>query len=414
MSQTIRSHQYTNGLVLVAETMDWVESAAFTLVLPAGCARDPQDQLGLANFVCEMVQRGCGDLDSRRFVEALDRLGADRSASVSQAHTSFGAAMLAENLLDVLAIYRDLICHPLLPASQLEEGRLVCLQEIMSLEDDLAQRTMQELRRQTYGDPWGRSSQGCESHIEQVQPDDIQRFYAQNYVPSGAILSVAGKIEWEPLRERVGELFDEWTSVSQPDIPDVIPSHTMTHIPYDSSQTQIGIAYPTVPYRHNDYFQSRGAVGVLSDGMSSRLFTEVRELRGLCYSVFASYHSFRDHARVLCYSGTSTERSQETLDVMIAELQKLTAGITEQELNRLKARVKAASIMHQESSPSRSGAMAADWFHLGRARTLDEVHAFIDGLTCTSINGFLAANPPTDFSIVTLGEKPLENPLAVS
>ena len=119
MTQEIRSHLFPNGLTLVAESMDWVESAAFTLVLPAGCSHDPQQQLGLANFTCEMVQRGCGPRDNRQFVEDLDRLGADRSASVSQVHTSFGAAMLAENLPRVLEIYADLALRPLLPPEQL-------------------------------------------------------------------------------------------------------------------------------------------------------------------------------------------------------------------------------------------------------------------------------------------------------
>lgn len=414
MQQAIQSHRLKNGLVLVAETMDWVESAAFSLVLPAGCTRDPEHRLGLANFTCEMVQRGAGPLDSRRFVEALDRLGADRSASVSQAHTSFGAAMLAENLAPVLKIYADVVRAPQMPESQLEDGRLVCFQEIQSLEDDLAQRLMHELKRQTYGMPWGRNSQGNLAGIENTSLGDIKEFFQANYVPDQAVLSVAGKIDWPSLVDQVETFFGDWTGKASNVAPQITTTPSVVHIPHDSNQTQIGIAYHTIPYRHQDYFQSRGAVGVLSDGMSSRLFTEVRELRGLCYTVYASYHSLRDQARVLCYAGTSTERAQETLDVMVAELRRLSAGIDEPELLRLKARVKSASIMHQESSPARSGAMAADWYHLGRARTMAEIDQIINGLSCDSINRFLAANPPSDFCIVTLGEKPLESPRAVS
>jgi predicted Zn-dependent peptidase len=414
VNQEIRSHQFPNGLVLVAERMDWVESAAFSLMVPAGCVRDPDDRLGLANFTCEMVQRGAGSMDSRQFVERLDRLGADRSASVSQAHTSFGAAMLAENLRDVLSVYADVVRRPMLPAKQLEDGRLVCAQEIQSLEDDLAQRLMQELRRQTYGTTWGRNSQGTMEGIEQTSLDDIRQFFVDNYVPDQAVLSVAGNIQWNAVVAAVEELFGDWTGTRRPVAPQIATQPSVVHIPHESNQTQIGVAYTTVPYRHPDYFKARGAQGVLSDGMSSRLFTEVRELRGLCYSVYASYHSQRDQARILCYAGTSTERAQETLDVMTAELLRLSEGITEEELGRLKARVKSALIMHQESSPARSGAMAADWYHLGRTRTMDEINTIIDQLTCESINEYLAQNPPADFCIATLGEKPLESPLAVS
>jgi predicted Zn-dependent peptidase len=174
------------------------------------------------------------------------------------------------------------------------------------------------------------------------------------------------------------------------------------------------VAYPSVPYSHPDYFQARGAVGILSDGMSSRLFTEVREKRGLCYSVYASCHSLRDQGSVLCYAGTSTERAQETLDVLLEVLTDLANGVHPNELQRLKARIKSALIMQQESSASRCFAMAGDWYHLGRILTLDELGRILDHLNCASINAYLAANPPADFCVVTLGEKPLEVSLGIS
>jgi predicted Zn-dependent peptidase len=155
-------------------------------------------------------------------------------------------------------------------------------------------------------------------------------------------------------------------------------------------------------------------VGVLSSGSSSRLFTEVRERRGLCYTVYASLHTQRDRASVLCYAGTTAERAQETLDVTVQELNKLGQGIEQSELDRLKARIKSSLIMQQESTTARSGSIARDWYHLGRARTLDEVGRLIDELSAESINGFLQKNPPHDLLIVTLGPEPLEVPVGIS
>jgi predicted Zn-dependent peptidase len=148
--------------------------------------------------------------------------------------------------------------------------------------------------------------------------------------------------------------------------------------------------------------------------MSSRLFTEVRENRGLCYAVHAGCHSLRDRGSVLCYSGTTTERAQETLDVLLAEIVRLSNGIAADELQRLTAKIKSALIMQQESSTSRSGSIAADWYHLGRVQTLDELRGIIDGLTCKSVNAYLKANRPRNFRIVTLGAQELETPSAVS
>ena len=154
---------------------------------------------------------------------------------------------------------------------------------------------------------------------------------------------------------------------------------------------RLGLPILLSPYCDQDYFQARGAVGVLSDGMSSRLFTEVREKRGLCYSVYATYHSLRDEGLVSSVTrGTSTERAQETLDVILCELRRLTDGIQENELQRLKARVKSALIMQQESSMARSGAIAGDWYHLKRVRPLVELQQIVDDLSCQSVGDYLS------------------------
>jgi predicted Zn-dependent peptidase len=115
----------------------------------------------------------------------------------------------------------------------------------------------------------------------------------------------------------------------------------------------------------------------------------------------------------LCYAGTTAERAQETLNVTVSELQRLGEGIQQSELDRLKARIKSALIMQQESTSARSGALARDWYHLGRARSLDEVGQLVDGLSAETINRFLKANPPRDLLVVTLGPQPLEVPAGI-
>ena len=219
---------------------------------------------------------------------------------------------------------------------------------------------------------------------------------------------MAGRIEWESLRDLVGELLADWEPCTDEPITEEAAPGGYLHVPYDAGQMQIGIAYPSVPYRHPDYFQAWGAVGALSGGMSSRLFTEVRERRGLCYSIYATYHTLRDRGAVLCYAGSSTQRAQETLDVTLHELVRLGQGVEQNELDRLKARIKNALIMQQESSSARSSSIARDWYHLGCARTMDELGRLVDDLTSRSINAYLAENPPRDFTIVTVGAQELK------
>ncbi|MCB9923578.1 MAG: insulinase family protein [Planctomycetaceae bacterium] len=401
-------------MTLLAEPMDWLESAAFTLLIPAGADRDPQKLAGLSNFVCEMTQRGCGSRSSRQFIEDLELLGVDSSGSVSNAFTSYGGSMPAERLHEALTIYADVARRPHLSEDQFEDAQQVCIQEVRSHDDDLSHKVMTELRRRRYADPYSRVSYGNIEAIEAITIKDIRSHFQRFHQPRGAILSVAGNIEWSSLCEQVGELFADWTGTDAAIEETAAPVEPYTHIQHDSSQTHLGVSYASVPYADDDYFQSYGAVGVLSGGMSSRLFMEVREKRGLCYAVYASCETVRDRGAVVAYAGTTTERAQETLDVLVTELLRLKEGVCEEELLRLKARIKSQLIMAQESSNARSSQIAWDWYHLNRVRTLAELSSLIDALTCQTINQYLVDHPPSDFRIVTLGASQLEIPRGIS
>ena len=244
--------------------------------------------------------------------------------------------------------------------------------------------------------------------MQQITVDEIQQFVRQHHDPRDTILSVAGKIDWAQLKDWAEELFGAWDPLESCPVAASPPQRGYEHVKHESSQTHLAIAFPAVPYRDPLYYHARGAIGVLSDGMSSRLFTEVRQKRGLCYTVYASYHSLRDEGAVFCYSGTSSESAQETLDVIMVELQRLTQGIDEYELQLLKTRVKNALIMQQESSATRAMSMAGDWYHRGEVQSLERVARTIENLTVDSINAFLKEHPPADFSVATVGPHALE------
>ena len=147
-----------------------------------------------------------------------------------------------------------------------------------------------------------------------------------------------------------------------------------------------------------------------SGGMSGRLFTEVREKRALCYSVWAGYSSLKGRGSILGYAGTSNERAQATLDCFVAELQRLTKGVTSEELERAKIGLKASTIMQGESTSARSGAIAHDYFMRGRIRTLEEVKDAIDAVTVEQVNAYLKKHEPGPFTIVIVGPKELKLP----
>ena len=408
MPQAIFHHTFANGLTLLAERMDHVRSASLNVLVPAGCVFDPPERLGLNAVLSDMITRGAGPRDSRSLTLALDNLGVDRNESVSSMHMRFWGATLARNLPAALDIYADVLLRPHLPDDEIDAVKSLAMQDIRGLEDEPRSKVLVELRKHHYPAPLSNDHRGTAETVETVTGDDVRRQHRRLFRPNGTIVSVAGNVDWPALLDQVGRLFADWPA--GPEIPLTYgPSPArLAHLTRDVEQTQIAVAYPSVPVGDPDYYAALGAVNVLSGGMSSRLFTEIREKHGLCYSVWASYQTFKDRASVLSYAGTTNQRAQETLDLLLKELRRLQEGIEAEEVGRLKAGLKSTLIMQQESTGARALALASDWYHLGRVRPFDEIQSAIDGLTPVAILAHLRRCPPRDFTIVTLGPQELK------
>src|SRR5690606_9279255 len=147
--------------------------------------------------------------------------------------------------------------------------------------------------------------------------DDVVRHYRTSIRPNGSILGIAGAVEPSAVLDLAAELFGDWTGVEEPTLQTGPRGPRRDHIEHESTQTHIGISYDAIPYGDPEYYAAWAAVGVLSGSMSSRLFTEVREKRGLCYAISASLTSLKHAGQVLCYAGTTNERAQQTLDVTL-------------------------------------------------------------------------------------------------
>lgn len=410
MGQQVYQHRLDNGLVLLAERMEHVRSAAINFLVPAGCAYDPPGRLGVASVLAEMITRGAGDRDSRQLSLALDGLGLDRDESVGAINMRFWGSTLARNVPAALDIYADILLRPHLPEDELEPVQALALQDIQSLEDAPQQKVMVELRRRYYPPPLSKDRRGTAADIEALTPGAVREHHRRLFRPNGAILSVAGNIEWEPLKAQVGRLFGDWKPGDDPDLTPVPHAPTSTHLAKDTQQTQVALAYPSVPVPHPDYYAARAAAAVLSGGMSSRLFTEVREKRGLCYSVYAFHETFKDRGTMLAYVGSEVADAQQALDVLVGELRRLKDGIEDDEIDRVKAGLKSSLIMQEESTSARAGAIATDWYYLGRVRSFDEIQAAIDGLSPRAVLDHLGRFPVAGVTLVTLGPDPLVMP----
>ena len=405
--QVIHTHQLANGLTVVVEPMRDVQSAAFSFLIPGGSAFDPVQQNGTAGILTDWITRGAGDLDSRDLSNALDNLGVQRSENTGINHLSFSAASLGLNVPAALRLYADILQRPHLPEEEFEAAMAGVEQSLRAMEDEPQRKVIIELRRRCYDAPWGLPTEGCLEDLPNITPDSVRAHFQRNLRPNGAILGIAGCVDLDEVLGVINDTFGAWTTQPEPEFATAPRGERIGHIHHESTQTHIGIAYDGIEYSHPDYYKAWAAVGVLSGGMSSRLFTEVREKRGLCYSVNASLNSMKHEGRVLCYAGTTAERAQETLDVTLGELVRLGDGIESHELERCKARAKSSLIMQQESTSSRASSIARDWHFLKRVQTLDDIRRDIDELTVESVLAYVHQHPARDFTVLTIGPNQL-------
>jgi len=403
----ICAQELANGAVLIVEPMLDVQSAALAMLVPAGSIYEPAGRNSVAAVLSELIMRGAGDRNSRALNAALDTLGAQRSESVGWNFITLSSALLADNLPAVLKLYADVVLRPHLPAAEVEPSVAGIEQELLSIEDEPQRKALLELRRRCYDSPWGLPPEGNLDDLPQVSHANLQEHYRRCFRPNGTLIAVAGNVDPDAVSRLVKDLFADWQPQPEPDVIRGPRGPRVDHLQDESAQTQIAIAFPSVPYSDPDYFAAWAVASVLGGGSSSRLFTEVRERRGLCYSVYATHNTLLTEGRLLVYAGTTAERAQETLDVTLAELRKLADGIGADELDRCKARAKSSLVMLQESTSSRAGAIARDWFHLRRVVTLDDVGALIDALTVDRLMSYLERHPLAEPTLLTMGRDPL-------
>ena len=408
MTERVDKHILKNGMVVLGEPMEEVGSVAFDFMLPAGAARLPEGCCGAASVISDWIFRGAGDKDSKELGDALDGLGLHRASSVGSSHITTGAALEAGNLAEALNLYADIILRASLKEEQFGLARQLAIDEVKALDDNPRQKVMLKLREQFYPSPLGRSSLGEIEELKALTAEKTRQIIEDNFNLSQTILSVAGKYDFDAIVKQMENLFETNRQKALKPVTLSPPAGKYTHIHNEGAQVHIGLMTETVRPTDADYYNARVAVSVLSGGMSARLFTEVREKRGLCYAVGARYHGLKEAAGIACYAGTTPEKAQETLDVITAEFNRLAEGIGEEEIERARVGLKSAVILQSESSSSRAGAIGSDYYILGRVRSLDEIKDKIEEISVGSVLGFLRDNKFKDFTVVTIGPKSID------
>ncbi len=396
---------------LIVEPMGGVRSAAMTWLLPCGCATDPVEIEGVSTLIQELLLRGCGGRTSREDADAFDRIGSNRAANVGTYAMVVSASMLGKSVERTLPLLIDMVRSPAMDQDALDASKDLATQAIDSLKDDPQERAMIAARARHQPAPINRSGLGTKSGLEACTRDKVIAHWQSHALPRGSIISFAGDVDPQTLEAHLNTLLAGWSGTAPTPVIGSVGPRGYAHENDPSAQVQIVWIADAPSETSPDSVLEKLLINVLSGGMSGRLFSEVREKRGLCYAVSAGYRGDKDWGSITAYVGTTPQRAQESLDVLRAELDRISTpagAVTAEEFARAKIGMKSSLVFSGESAGARATAIAADYRRLGRPRTLDEMAAEIDAVTLDQLNTYAAHRRWGSVTIQTVGQSTLK------
>lgn len=391
-------HRLPNGLEMIGQRMPSLGSVVFGMQIGAG-ARDEDDaHLGLNQLLDDLLFQGTATRNARQITDAIELLGARRISGVSFETARYGAQVVHTKLDEALDLWADILLRPTFPKKEFDQLRPLLLQAIRRREDEPMRRIGELITREFYrGSRLARPILGTEATVGALRIEDVRDFYDRYYRADRALFAIAGNFEWEHVVTQVARLFGGWPSggaASYVDTPQ--PATTLAVEQDKGEQEHLYFAAPSVTFGDPDYYANILMAEIFGGGMTSRLFAEVREKRGLVYSVSAYPQPSQTIGALLLYAGTPPEKTEETVGVILDELRKLEAGgVTQDELDRAKVQIKSELVMQSESSSARMSSLLRAWWYERRIIPVAEVKAAIDAVTVEQIAGLLRRFPPT-------------------
>jgi predicted Zn-dependent peptidase len=397
------------GMPLACERVDGARSVSVCWSLPAGSAHDPENLCGISSVASELILRGAGSMDSRAMADAFDRAGALRSAEPSIRRMAVSATTTGDRLGELLGLLAEMVLRPRFDEASIEPTKALALQSLESLKDDPQERAVLAARLRHLPAPYNRSTYGDAAGIRAISRDNAAAWWAAHAVPVGSVMSIAGDVDPGAAATTLDGLLGGWSGSCADPRPVGTPSRGYAHEPDESNQVQVVVVHDGPSAADPDADMERLAVSVLSGGMSGRLFTKVREERGLCYAVHASYRADQDRGVVSSYVGTTPERARESLTVLMEQLDQINNGdVTEDEFHRAQIGMRSKLVFSGESTGARAGSIAGDLFTLGRVRSLDERLESFASITLDRLNAYLRRRKPGTPTIQTLGPAAVE------
>jgi predicted Zn-dependent peptidase len=376
-----------SGVRVVTEAMPSVRSIALGLWVRAGSRDESVEQAGISHFLEHLLFKGTDRFSSREIDEAFDAMGAEVNAGTGKETTSVYSRFLDGHLERAFDVLQDMVLRPAYP--EIDSERQVVIEEIAMYEDEPADKVHDILADAVFGNhPLGRPIIGRAEVVSSVPVPDIAAYHDSRYLPSNMVVAAAGNIEHDRLVELVAAAVDgrEGSPAPAPsDGPEQIEPRRRFH-QKDTEQYHLCLGAPGIPRADERRFTLRVLDTVLGGSSSSRLFQEVREKRGLAYSVYSYASQYADSGQVAVYVGTRPENVAEAMDVIGTELRRLHEdGIGEEEFERARENVKGRTVLSMESTLTRMNRLGGSVLMGVPLLTVDEVLAELDRITLDDV-----------------------------
>ncbi len=386
---TLRLATLPNGFRIVTETMPGFKSASIGVWVGAGGRHERAEQNGIAHFLEHMAFKGTKKRSALQIAEAVEDVGGYINAYTSREMTAYYARVLSADVELALDVISDIVLNPVFDKKEIETERHVILQEIgqaLDTPDDIIFDWLQEV---SYPDqPFGRTILGPEERVSHFTRKDLLKFVGEHYGPDQMILSAAGGIDHDAIVAQATEIFGALKPVGTSLLAPASFEGGERREEKALEQVHFALSFEAPGYRAPDVYTAQVYATAMGGGMSSRLFQKIREERGLCYSIFAQSGAYEDTGQVTVYAGTSAEEIGDLAALTVQELKRAADDMSEAEVARARAQLKAGLLMGLESPSSRAERNARLLAIYNRVPDVDEAVARIDAVTTPDVRSY--------------------------
>lgn len=379
---TVRSTTLDNGMTVLTDDMPHLESASLGIWVRAGSRSETEAEHGISHMLEHMAFKGTTTRDSLEIASTIENVGGDLNAATSVEHTGYFARVLKEDVALAGDILSDILQNSQFDQDEIDREQQVIVQEIGAARDNPDDHVFDLFQQAAFPDQAiGRTILGTVDSVKSFGQDSIRAYMDRNYVGDHMVLCAAGNVDHDALVDIANDRFHTLRRNGAP--PPVKAAYVggEQRLVSDHEQAHIVLGMEGRAYNSDGFYAVQILASILGGGMSSRLFQEVREKRGLCYSVYAFHWAFADSGIFGVAASTGEEEVTELLPVILDELRKATESISDEEVIRVRNQIRAGLLMSLESPSSRAGQLARQQILWGRHIPLQETVDRINRIT---------------------------------